>query len=45
MFGDLTDPDSPVRKALAGSFSIRRRVELGTGPSVYYLMKGGEEHA
>lgn len=45
VFGDLTDPDSPVRKALAGSFSIRRRVELGTGPSVYYLMKGGEEHA
>lgn len=44
-FGDLTDPGSPVRKALAGSFSIRRRVELGTGPSVYYLMKGGEEHA
>lgn len=41
-FGDLTDASSDVRKALAKAFSIRRRVELGTGPSVYYIFEGGE---
>ncbi len=45
LFGDLNDPDSDVRRALAQSFSIRRRASLGTGPSVYYVLKGVEEHA
>lgn len=45
VFGDLTDPESPARKALAEHFTIRRRVELGTGPSVYYIVNGGEAHA
>ena len=42
LFGDLNDSKSEVRKALSNAFSIRRRTELGTGPSVYYIFEGGE---
>ena len=45
LFGDLNDPDSDVRRALDESFAVRRRTSLGTGPSVYYMIKGGEAHA
>jgi molybdopterin-containing oxidoreductase family iron-sulfur binding subunit len=38
VFGDLEDPESPVRKALASRFSIRRSPSLGTQPCVYYLV-------
>ena len=38
LFGDLADPRSAVRKALRENFSIRRKPDLGTGPSVYYLV-------
>ena len=38
VFGDLEDPESEVRKALDGRFSIRRKPELGTVPEVYYLV-------
>ncbi|MHC1744232.1 MAG: sulfate reduction electron transfer complex DsrMKJOP subunit DsrO [Syntrophobacteraceae bacterium] len=38
VFGDLTDPKSPVRKILDSNFSIRRKAELGTEPSVYYIV-------
>jgi molybdopterin-containing oxidoreductase family iron-sulfur binding subunit len=38
LFGDLEDPESDVRKALDGRFSIRRKPELGTEPEVYYLV-------
>jgi molybdopterin-containing oxidoreductase family iron-sulfur binding subunit len=37
-FGDLGDPDSPVRQLLAENFTIRRKPTLGTEPSVYYIM-------
>ncbi len=37
-FGDLRDADSPVRRALADKTALRRRPELGTDPSVYYLL-------
>ena len=36
-FGDLTDENSEIRQVLSQAFSIRRRVELGTGPNVYYI--------
>lgn len=45
IFGDLEDPNSEVRKVLSKNFAIRRKVELGTGPSVYYIISGGGEGA
>jgi Fe-S-cluster-containing dehydrogenase component len=38
VFGDLEDPNSAVRKVLASGFTIRRKPELGTDPSVYYII-------
>ncbi|MEW6585298.1 MAG: sulfate reduction electron transfer complex DsrMKJOP subunit DsrO [Nitrospirota bacterium] len=38
IFGDLEDPTSEVRKVLTERYSFRRRPELGTGPSVYYVL-------
>lgn len=38
LFGDLEDPNSSVRKALAENYSIRRKPNLGTQPGVYYLI-------
>ncbi len=37
-FGDITDPDSPVRKLLAEHYTIQRKPEIGTGPNVYYII-------
>jgi molybdopterin-containing oxidoreductase family iron-sulfur binding subunit len=36
--GDLEDPNSEVRALLSEKYSIRRKQELGTEPSVYYIM-------
>ncbi len=36
--GDLEDPGSEVRKLLGKNYSIRRKQELGTAPSVYYII-------
>ena len=38
IFGDLDDPNSDVRHALAENYSIRRKPNLGTQPGVYYLI-------
>lgn len=38
IFGDLNDPKSAVRKALADNYNIRRKPSLGTQPGVYYLV-------
>ncbi len=43
-FGDLSDKNSEVRKLVETRYTIRRKSELGTGPSVYYLI-GGNDHA
>jgi molybdopterin-containing oxidoreductase family iron-sulfur binding subunit len=37
-FGNLADPDSNVRKILRERTSLRRKLELGTKPSVFYLV-------
>lgn len=44
IYGDLEDPNSEIRKILATKYTIRRRPELGTGPSIYYVI-GGNENA
>jgi len=38
IFGDLQDENSEVRKVLKERKSIVRKAELGTGPSVFYLI-------
>ncbi len=38
VFGDLSDPESEVRKILRKHYTIRRKQALGTGPSVYYIV-------
>jgi Fe-S-cluster-containing dehydrogenase component len=38
IFGDLEDPDSEIRQVLRENYTIRRKVSLGTGPSVYYII-------
>jgi molybdopterin-containing oxidoreductase family iron-sulfur binding subunit len=37
IFGDLEDPNSEVSKILRSKYTIRRKSELGTRPSVYYI--------
>lgn len=37
LFGDMEDPNSEVRKILDSRYSFRRKPELGTRPSVYYI--------
>jgi len=37
-FGDLDDPASTVRELLRSNYTIRRKQNLGTGPSVYYIV-------
>jgi molybdopterin-containing oxidoreductase family iron-sulfur binding subunit len=38
VLGDLEQPDSEIRKVLRSRFAVQRKPELGTGPSVYYLV-------
>ncbi len=38
IFGDLGDPESEVRQLLKENYAIRRKQNLGTNPSVYYLV-------
>jgi Fe-S-cluster-containing dehydrogenase component len=38
VFGDLQDPASAVRSMIESRYTIRRRVELGTEPNVFYVV-------
>jgi molybdopterin-containing oxidoreductase family iron-sulfur binding subunit len=38
VFGDLADENSDIRKVLREHFSIRRKPDAGTSPSVYYIL-------
>ncbi len=42
VFGDLSDPNSEVRKIIGSTYTIRRKPELGTQPSIYYVIGGKE---
>jgi molybdopterin-containing oxidoreductase family iron-sulfur binding subunit len=44
IFGDLAEPESEVRKTLHSNYTIRRKPELGTEPSVFYII-GGNDNA
>ena len=37
-FGDLYNPESEVRELIRTNFTIRRKQQLGTEPSVYYIV-------
>lgn len=39
IFGDLGEPNSEVRVALRANYTIRRKSELGTEPSVFYIIE------
>ena len=38
VFGDLEDPASEVREILRSHYTIRRKLSLGTEPSVFYVV-------
>jgi molybdopterin-containing oxidoreductase family iron-sulfur binding subunit len=38
IFGDLNDPASEIRTVLRSRYAMQRSPELGTGPSVFYLL-------
>ncbi len=38
LFGDLNDPQSEIRKALAKNYAVSRKAHLGTEPSVFYII-------
>jgi molybdopterin-containing oxidoreductase family iron-sulfur binding subunit len=38
IFGNLAEPDSEVNRVLAEKHTISRRVSLGTGPNVFYVI-------
>ena len=38
IFGDLNDRNSEVNKVLQENYTIRRKPELGTGPSLFYII-------
>ena len=37
-FGDLYDAESEVRELIKTNYTIRRKQQLGTEPSVYYIV-------
>jgi molybdopterin-containing oxidoreductase family iron-sulfur binding subunit len=38
IFGDLDDPKSEIRQVLKENYTIRRKVDLGTNPNIYYII-------
>ena len=38
VFGDLNDAGSPVREVLRSRYATQRKSELGTRPSVFYIV-------
>lgn len=42
VFGDLEDPKSEIRHILGSKYTVRRKPEVGTHPSIYYVIGGGD---
>ena len=40
LFGDLADSNSEIRKLMEEHFMLQRKPELGTGPNIYYMIRG-----
>ena len=38
VFGDISDPDSEVSHLLRANPTVARRVGLGTGPNIFYII-------
>ena len=38
VFGDLNDPNSRIRQVLKKNFTIQRKPNLGTKPSVFFII-------
>lgn len=38
VFGNLNDPSSELRRVLKETFTIQRKPELGTNPSIFYIV-------
>jgi len=43
VFGDLEDPKSEIRQVLEENYTVRRKPELGTRPSIYYVIGGKKD--
>jgi molybdopterin-containing oxidoreductase family iron-sulfur binding subunit len=39
-FGNLNDPNSEIRQLLNSKYTIQRKSDLGTKPSVFYIVEG-----
>lgn len=42
-FGNLNDPESVIRQLLKSKYSIQRKSDLGTKPSVFYIVEGDND--
>jgi molybdopterin-containing oxidoreductase family iron-sulfur binding subunit len=38
VFGDLNDPGSEIHRLVRSRYGLRPRAELGTDPSVFYVL-------
>ncbi|MDH5297769.1 MAG: 4Fe-4S dicluster domain-containing protein [Desulfobulbaceae bacterium] len=38
IFGDLNNPSDPINEVLKGNFTIQRKPNLGTSPSLFYII-------
>ncbi len=38
LFGNIADENSEIRRIVSNRFALRRKVELGTNPEIYYLI-------
>lgn len=38
IFGDMNDPNSEISQVLASTFTLQRKPQLGTKPSVFYIV-------